>query len=238
VQIAGSVVLVTGANRGIGAEFVRQLKARGALKVYGAARNVDALRADGVVPVRLDVTDEADIAAAAATASDVRFVINNAGVASGASLMESDLAVIRAEFETNFFGPLRVARAFAPILKANGGGALLNVLSASSWLSTPGATTYAASKAAAWSMTDGLRVELAQQGTEVVSLHMGPVDTDMIAGFDVPKSTPAEIVAAALDGIEARATEVLADAPARRVKTSLTLTPSERYAAFLAKDDS
>jgi NAD(P)-dependent dehydrogenase (short-subunit alcohol dehydrogenase family) len=179
------------------------------------------------------VTDEADIAAAAATASDVRFVINNAGVASRAALVQGDLAVIRAEFETDFFGPLRMARAFAPILKANGGGVLLKVLSVSSWFGTPGATTYAASKAATWSMTDGLRIELAGQGADVVGLHLGPVDTDMIADLDVPKSTPSETVTAALN----ERGEVLdgAQAGAVAVPAARTVEPHRRPPIGIAR---
>jgi short-subunit dehydrogenase len=173
------------------------------------------------------------VVAAAATASDVQLLINNAGVASGATLIGGDLDSIRDELETNFFGPLRLARAFAPVLEASGGGAILNVLSAASWFAHPSSTTYSATKAAAWSLTDGIRVELAGQGTQVLGLHMGPVDTDMMAHLDIDKTDPATVVAAALDGIEAGASEVLADAIATQVKASLGLDPSERYAALV-----
>lgn len=231
MQIKGSVVLVTGANRGIGAEFVRQLKERGAAKVYAAARNPDSITTDGVEAIALDVTDHAQIEAAAARAGDVQLVINNAGASSGLTLVGSEVADIRNELETNFFGPLTMARAFAPALASNGGGAILNVLSALSWISAPGATVYAASKAAAWSLTDGIRIELADQGTQVVAMHMGMVDTDMTAGMDLVKISPATAVNAALDGIEAGLGEVLVDDTATYVKSTLGLSPDERYAA-------
>jgi NAD(P)-dependent dehydrogenase (short-subunit alcohol dehydrogenase family) len=231
MQIKGSVVLVTGANRGIGAEFVRQLTERGAAKVYAAARNPDSITADGVEAIALDVTDHAQVAAAAARAGDVQLVINNAGASSGLSLVGSEVDDIRNELETNFFGPLTMARAFAPALATNGGGAILNVLSALSWISAPGATVYAASKAAAWSLTDGIRIELAAQGTQVVAMHMGMVDTDMTAGMDLVKISPATAVTAALDGIEAGLGEVLVDDTATYVKSTLGLSPDERYAA-------
>lgn len=232
MRLEGAVALVTGANRGIGAEFVRQLSERGVRKVYAAGRDVDALRAHGAHAVRLDVTDPADVAAAAAAADDVEILINNAGVSTGQGLVDGDLDEIRRELETNFFGPLLLARAFAPVLAANGGGVVLNVLSALSWFTAPGATSYSASKAAAWSLTDGLRVELAAQGTRVVGLHMGAVDTDMAAGLEVPKISTSTLVAAALDGVESDRLEVLADELVKSIKSGLHLDPAERYAAL------
>ncbi|PRY67064.1 short-subunit dehydrogenase [Glaciihabitans tibetensis] len=234
MQINGSVVLVTGANRGIGAEFVRELKRRGAAKIYAAARSIEGMDGDGVELVALDVTDHTQVEAAAALAGDVQLLINNAGVSSGATLLGGDLGAVRRDLETNFFGPLAMTRAFAPILAANGGGAILNVVSALSWFSAPGATVYAATKAAAWSLTDGIRLELAGQGTQVLGLHMGLVDTDMTAGYEAEKLSPTELVTAALDGLEAGASEVLADETATFAKSSLTLTPQERYADLFA----
>lgn len=230
MQIKDSVVLVTGANRGIGAEFVRQLKQRGAAKIYAAARSIDSIDVDGVEVIALDVTDPAQVEAAAAIAGDVQLLINNAGSSSGLTLVESDLAGIRKEFETNFFGPMALTRAFAPALAKNGGGAILNALSALSWISSPGATVYAASKAAAWSLTEGTRIELKAQGTQVTGMHMGMVDTDMTAGWDIAKISTATAVTAALDGLEAGDIEVLVDDTAKFVKSTLGLDPAERYA--------
>ncbi|WP_144720399.1 SDR family oxidoreductase [Agrococcus jejuensis] len=235
MQIRESVAVVTGANRGIGAEFVRQLLERGATKVYAGARDASTIAIDDprVVPVTLDVTSAADVEAVAALATDATIVVSNAGISSAIPLVTGDLDGIRREFETNAFGPLRMARAFAPTLAAAGGGAVLNVLSASSWASFPGATTYGASKAAAWSITDGLRLELAEQGTLVTGLHMGLVDTDMTAAYDAPKITVAQVVTAALDGLEHGDVEVLADEPAKAAKASLALEPTARYAQLL-----
>lgn len=229
MQLKNAVVLVTGANRGIGAEFVAQLKERGAAKIYAASRNANAADADGVEPIRLDISDPSQVRAAADAAGDVQVLVNNAGISTGTSVISGDVADIRREMDTNFFGPLLMTQAFAPILKANGGGAILNVVSALSWFTVPGAGAYAASKAAAWSLTDSARLELADQGTHVVGVHMGLVDTDMAAGVQAPKISPTTLAAAGLDAIESGLDEVLADDWARFVKSGLKLDPSERY---------
>lgn len=228
MQLKNAVVLVTGANRGIGAEFVAQLRERGAGKIYAASRD-GAVDVNGVEPIRLDITDPSQIQAAAAAAGDVQVLINNAGISTGTSVVSGSVADIRREMDTNFFGPLLMTQAFAPILKINGGGAILNVVSALSWFTAPGAGAYAASKAAAWSLTDSARLELADQGTHVVGVHMGLVDTDMAAGVQAPKISPSALASAGLDAIESGLDEVLADDWARLVKSGLTLAPSERY---------
>ena len=234
MQLQGAVVLVTGANRGIGAEFVRLLGQRGAAKIYAAARDASSVEADGVVPIELDVTDARQVEAAARTAGDVQVLVNNAGISTGTALVTGDEAAIRREMDTNFYGPLLMTRAFAPVLRANGGGAIVNVASALSWFTTPSAGAYAASKAAAWSLTDSTRLELAAQGTHVVGVHMGLVDTDMAQGVEAPKIAPAELAGAALDAIESGAQEVLADEWARLVKSGLSLDPEERYGRIFA----
>jgi NAD(P)-dependent dehydrogenase (short-subunit alcohol dehydrogenase family) len=223
VQIKNAVVLVTGANRGIGQAFARELLARGARKVYAGARDPQAITQAGVQALRLDVNKPEDVAAAAALASDVTLVINNAGIAQPGGFLAADSEdVTRRIFETNFFGVLRMSKAFAPILKANGGGALLNVLSVASWVNGGELAAYAASKSAAWSLTNALRIELAAQKTQVLGLHMAYVDTDLTRGLEAPKSSPEEIVQRALDGIESGADEVLADAITQRVKLGMT----------------
>ncbi|GAA5116545.1 SDR family oxidoreductase [Alloalcanivorax gelatiniphagus] len=234
MNIDGAVVLVTGANRGIGAEFVTQLRARGAAKVYAASRTPGAIDAEGVHALELDVTDQGQVAAAAAAATDVQVVINNAGISTGTPLVSGDESSIRREMDTNFYGPLSMTRAFAPILAANGGGAILNVVSALSWFTVPGAGAYAASKAAAWALTDSTRLELRAQGTQVVGVHMGLVDTDMAKGVDAPKISPADLANAGLDALESGAQEVLADDWARFVKSGLALDPESRYAQIFA----
>ena len=229
MQLKDSVVLVTGANRGIGAEFVAQLKERGAAKIYAAARDAGTVNVHGVEPIELDVTNPDRIRATAKAAGDVQVLINNAGISTGTSLLTGDLAGIGREMETNFYGPLLMTRAFAPILGANGGGAILNVVSALSWFTVPGAGAYSASKAAAWSLTDATRIELMAQGTHVVGVHMGLVDTDMAQGVEGPKIAPAVLASAGLDAIESGRSEVLADEWTTFVKSGLTLDPSERY---------
>lgn len=223
MKIENAVVLVTGANRGIGLAFSRELLARGASKVYAGARDPATVTQSGVHALRLDVDRPEDVAAAAALASDVTLIINNAGIAqSGGFLAADSEEVARRIFETNFFAMLRVSKAFAPILKANGGGALLNVLSIAAWVNGGELAAYSASKSAAWSLTNALRSELAAQKTQVLALHMGYVDTDLTRGFDVPKSSPEEIVKRALDGVEAGADEVLADELTLQVKRGMT----------------
>ena len=222
MRIENSVAFVTGANRGLGVAFAKALLAGGA-KVYAAARDPDAVTLPGAIPIRLDVTNSREIEAAARACGDVNLLINNAGVSRGSAfLAPGAIEAARAEMETNFFGPLLVSRAFAPILASNGGGAVLNVLSALSWISFPGIATYAASKSAAWSLTNGLRNELRAQGTQVTGLHVGFMDTDMAAGVDAPKSRPEDVVKLALAALEADEEEVLADEVSRSLKQGLS----------------
>jgi len=234
MDLKDTVVLVTGANRGLGAAAVEQLKERGAAKIYAAARDAGSITAIGVHPLQLDVTDAGQVAAAAAAAGDVQVLINNAGISTGTSLLTGDEAAIRREMDTNFYGPLLMTRAFAPILAANGGGAILNVASAMSWFTIPGGGAYAASKAAAWALTDTARLELAPQGTHVVGVYMGLVDTDMASGMDAPKIDPADLANAGLDAIESGAPEVLGDDWARFIRSGLSLDPSARYEQILS----
>lgn len=234
MQVQDAVVFVTGANRGIGAQFVAQLKARGAAKIYAGARDARSLDAEGVHPIQLDVTDPDQVAAAARAAGDVQILINNAGISTGTALVTGDEASIRREMDTNFFGPLAMTRAFAPVLGRNAESAIVNVVSALSWFSVPGAGAYSASKAAAWMLTDSTRLELAGQGTHVVGVHMGLVDTDMAQGVQAPKIAPADLANAALDAVESGAQEALADDWARLVKRGLSLDPAPRYQQLFA----
>lgn len=223
MKIENSVVLVTGANRGIGLAFAQALLARGARKVYAAARNPASVTLPGVQALQLDVTNPQEIAAAVQRASDVTLVINNAGIAQPGGFLAADSdAVTRRIFETNVFGVLNMSKAFAPVLKANGGGALLNVLSIASWVNGGELAAYSASKSAAWSLTNALRHELAAQQTQVLGLHMAYVDTDLTRGFEVPKSSAEDIVQRALDGLEEGADEVLADVLTQQVRQGLS----------------
>lgn len=229
-SIDGRTVLVTGANGGLGTEFVRQALSRGARAVYAAARTPRHWDDSRVRPLALDVTDQASVDAAVAAAPDVDLLINNAGIAPEGDLISGPEQELRRIFETNFFGTLRVANAFSPILAANGGGTLLNVLSSASWVNIP--TAYAASKAAAWSATKSLRVVLAAQGTQVIGLQVGMIDTPMTTQYDVPKSTTESVVAQAYDGVSAGLIEILADDSTREVKARLS-SPAEEFYPWL-----
>ena len=223
MNIKDSVVLVTGANRGLGLAFAQSLIERGASKVYAAARDPGTGTLPGVVPIKLDVTDAAQVAAAAAAYQDVTLLINNAGIVRRCSLLAEDAeAAARDEMETNLFGPLRMAQAFAPTLKRNGGGAIINVLSVLSWINVAGSATYSVSKAAAWSMTNGLRGELREQNTQVLGVHVAYMDTDMASHIDVPKTSPHAVAAQTLDALQAGDLEVLADDITRNVKAGLS----------------
>lgn len=223
MKIRDSVAFVTGANRGIGLEFARALLAGGARKVYAAARSPETIKLDGVERVPLDVTRPETIAAAAKRYGDVNLLINNAGVSLWTDFLAADgVAAARSEMETNYFGPLEMSRAFAASLARNGGGAIINMLSVVSWVAVPSGGTYSASKAAAWSLTNGLRTALKKQGTQVLGVHVGPVDTDMARQLTFPKVGPGEVVRQAFSALEAGRAEVLVDELTRQVKAGLS----------------
>jgi NAD(P)-dependent dehydrogenase (short-subunit alcohol dehydrogenase family) len=217
--------LVTGANRGLGRRFAADLVARGA-KVYAAARRPETVDIPGVVPLQLDITDPESVSRAAQIASDVNVVVNNAGVSTHSDLLTGAMDDIRMEMETHYFGTLQVTRAFAPVIDANGGGAILNVLSILSWAHAPAYGAYAAAKAAGWAMTDALREELAPRGIHVAALHVGYMDTDMADYVPTDqKVDPAVVARQALDGLFAGEPEILADEKTRTVRAHLSQPP-------------
>jgi NAD(P)-dependent dehydrogenase (short-subunit alcohol dehydrogenase family) len=223
MDLASAVVLVTGANRGLGHALVEAFLQAGAAKVYAGARDPATVTAAGAIPVALDITSPDTVTRAAQACGDVNVVINNAGIARRTFSLKADtLADMRAEMDTNYWGPLSMAQAFAPVLARNGGGALVNILSVLSWLSVPGTAGYSASKAAMWSMTNGLRNDLAAQGTQVVGLHVGYMDTDMTAGVDAPKASPAEVARQVVEALRDGRREILADALSQQVKAGLS----------------
>jgi NAD(P)-dependent dehydrogenase (short-subunit alcohol dehydrogenase family) len=237
MKVEGSAALVTGANRGLGAAIAQALLDSGA-KVYGAARDGTTITNHDVIPVVLDVTSADDIANAAGACSDVSIVVNNAGILRrSASLAPGSVGAARDEMETNFFGPMRMAQAFTPVLRENGGGALVNVLSVLSFVSMPQGATYSASKAAAWSLTNALRIELRRQGTLVVAVHAGFIDTDMAAGVTGEKVSPQSVATQIVAALEADAEEVLADPTSEMVKAALSNDLTALYPALQAQWD-
>lgn len=221
MQIDNRTVLVTGASGGLGLEFAAQALDRGAAKVYAAARREIPLDDPRLAPIRLDVTDSDSVAAAASTASDVDILINNAGIISGSSLLESPMSEIRDVFETNVFGVLEMTRAFRPILAARGGGAVVDIASALSWIAMPGA--YSPSKAALWGLTNSLRAELAGQGTQVLGAHLSYAATPMTVDvIDVPKLDPQAVVGIILDALERGDDEIIVDDITAAVRASLS----------------
>jgi NAD(P)-dependent dehydrogenase (short-subunit alcohol dehydrogenase family) len=220
MQIEGRTALVTGANRGLGRHLAGQLRDRGAT-VYAAARNPATVDLPGVLPVALDVTDPASVAAAAAATSGVSILVNNAGSATGAGVLTGDVADLRLEMDTHYFGTLTVVREFAPRLAEHDESAVLNILSVLSWVSLPASGAYCAAKSAEWSLTNALRQELAAQGTRVSALHVGYMDTDMARHVTAAKSDPAAIAKIAVDGIAVGAAEILADDLSEQVRAGL-----------------
>jgi NAD(P)-dependent dehydrogenase (short-subunit alcohol dehydrogenase family) len=212
MKIEGSVALVTGANRGLGKVFAEKLLAAGARKVYAGARDPMKVAIPGVVPVKLDITNPDDVKAAAAACGDVAEQAHR-------------------EMETNYFGTWRVSSAFAPILIKNGGGALINILSVASWRSLPPLQSYSASKSAEWSLTNALRNELRKDGTQVIGVHAGFIDTELVSTFNAPKTSPEDIVARVLAALENGEEEVLADEISRNVKAGLNAEPPVYRAA-------
>jgi len=212
MNIQGSVALVTGANRGIGKAIVAALLAAGAGKVYAAARDVSGIERDPkVIPLKLDVTKPADIEAAAKIAKDVTVLINNAGVLDWGGPLEVTDAQLDRNFAANFFAPLNLARAFAPVIEANGGGALANLLTIVALASMPALAGYNASKAASWSMTQSLRAALSAKKISVHAVFPGPVDTDMAAGIPMAKTSPADVALAIVNGIQAGKQDIFPD---------------------------
>jgi len=237
MKIEGSVVLVTGGNRGLGAEYVRQLLDRGASRVYAGARNIELVTNDRSIPIALDVTSASDIAAAVELCGDVTMLINNAGIALRSSILDDNsLENAKSEFETNVWGPFNLSKAFAPVLAKNGGGAIVNVLSAASWFSMKEVATYAMSKSAAWSLTNGLRIEVAPSNTLVVAVHAGFIDTDMAASVKMDKTSPFQVVDRTLDGVEAGMLEILADDSSVFIKNNLP-NHIETFYPLIARHD-
>lgn len=233
MDIANQIALVTGANRGIGAQFVEELLERGVKKVYATGRRPELITAPGVEVLRLDLLDHYSVAAAARAASDVTLLINNAGIGTSTPLVTGEMSEIRRQMDTHFWGTLDVIREFSPVLATNGGGSIVNILSALSWFVSPGNGAYAAAKSAEWSLTNAVRLDLAGQGTFVQGVHLGAADTDIMAGYDGPMIAPRDVARASLDGLTSGSIEVLVDDTAAMVKVSLASDPITLYGPML-----
>jgi NAD(P)-dependent dehydrogenase (short-subunit alcohol dehydrogenase family) len=232
MNIEGSVAFVTGANRGLGAAYTQALLKRGAARVYAAVRRPETITDPRLVMVRLDLTDRASIAEAARIASDATLVINNAGISTRTPIL-GDEGRLRQELDVNYLGPVALSRSFAPVLGANGGGALVNVLSVLSWLSFPTSGAYSAAKAAMWNATNAMRLALADQHTLVVAVHVGYMDTDMTADITAAKTSPDIVADATLNAVEAGQPEVLVDDTTRQVRAALSGPLTALYPSLL-----
>ncbi|WP_308720801.1 SDR family oxidoreductase [Komagataeibacter xylinus] len=224
MKVNGAVVFVTGANRGLGLAFARQALALGAAKVYAGTRNTAGFGEPGLIPIEIDVTDPGSIARAAEQAKDVTILVNNAGIAATVpdALDDAVEELSRRMFEVNYYGVIRVTKAFAPILARSSESAIINVLSSATWLPVPLLTPYSASKAAAWSYANHVRLALKPQNTSVLSLHVHFVDTDLTKGLNIPKSDPNDVARRTFEALEAGKSEIMADETTRLLKASLS----------------
>jgi NAD(P)-dependent dehydrogenase (short-subunit alcohol dehydrogenase family) len=223
MNIQGSVGLVTGGSRGLGKAIAAELLARGCSKVYVTSRTPQATDDPRLIPIQLDVTDPDRIREVSRSLTDVSILVNNAGIDNRSNVLEQSLDSMREEFETNALSLVAMSRSFAPTLAKNGGGAVVNILSALSWISARNG--YSASKAAAWSFTNGLRAVLAGNGTLVLGAHLAFADTDMTANLDVPKTDPSTIASAIVEGLIEDQVEVLADDITRSIKPHISGDP-------------
>lgn len=230
MDLQGVCALVTGASRGLGRTFAEALVERGCERVYAGARNPARHDDSRITPLQLDITDPRQVTTASEHCAEVSLLINNAGVMKLAPLLGAvDLSAARAEMETNYFGTLQMCRAFAPVLARNGGGAIVNVLSAASWYALPFNGSYCASKSAQWALTNAIRTEVRAQATLVVGVHAGYIDTEMTSSVEDVKLPPESVVAQTLDAVESGAEEVLADEVSRMVRDSIPRHLSTLY---------
>lgn len=243
MDIKDSVAIVSGGNRGIGEAFVREFIERDVKRVYVGTRSLDAAESmcqelgERAVAIQLDVTNDAEVAAVAAHCADVNIVINNAGIHAGRTLMGADdMSAARAEMEVNYFGVLSMCRAFAPVLKKNGGGSIINILSAAGLVAAPNMGGYSPSKFAARALSTSIRAELAEQGTHVGALIVGAVKTDISAHVTGEMESPSAIAKAGMKAIRSKITEMDTDAMAIGMRASLARDPQnleKKMAALL-----
>lgn len=238
MKIKGCIALVTGANRGLGSFFVEALLTAGAAKVFAGARDPTTISNTRAISIKLDITDSAQILTAATTCNDVTLLINNAGVLLNSPMLaEGSADAMQREFDVNVFGTLNMVRSFAPVLAANGGGAIVNMLSITSWITSPLIATYSASKHAELVVTNAARIQLKAQGTQVLGVYAGYIDTEMADQIDAVKSNPADVAARTLESVEAGIDHVLADVRAREIWRARSSDPAGLEAAMQARWD-
>jgi NAD(P)-dependent dehydrogenase (short-subunit alcohol dehydrogenase family) len=233
MKIEGCAALVTGANRGLGKAYADALLAAGAAKVYAGARDISLFTDKRLIPVKLDITASSDVAAAAKSCEDISILINNAGIMlMSPMLADASDQALRREMEVNVYGTLAMIRAFAPILASNGGGAIANMLSIVSWFVFPLNATYCASKHAALAVSDAARIQLKSQGTHVLGIYAGLIDTEMASGYDQPKTSPQQVAERTLEGIRQGQDHVMADASAEEMWRATRSNPEQLAATM------
>lgn len=235
MKLNNATVFVTGANRGIGYALIAQLRQHGVRRIYAATRKPEVftdVASDTLIPIKLDITDRRQIQAAAAQAHDTTVLINNAGALAFGSLLDSPLELIMRDMDTNYYGTLQMVRAFAPLISDNGGGAIANVLTLVALASMPTLGGYSASKAALFSLTQAIRAELGTQGIAVHGIYPGAVDTEMIAGLTLPKTSPAEVAAAIVDGIVNDVEDIYPGTMAQQMSQVWLQNPKQLEAQF------
>jgi len=228
MSISEAVILITGANRGLGLALAKEALKRGAKRVYAGMRNTQGFNEAGLIPIEIDVSNDESVQNAAKLCTDVNLLINNAGIAERASVLADDLIEISKHLlDTNTFGVIRATRAFAPVIEQNGGGIILNILSSFTWAPTENLPAYAISKAGVWSYTNSSRRALKPLNIHVIGLHVATMDTDLAKMVHTTKTAPEIVAIHAFDGVEARQDEIIVDQRSKELKQGLSaLAPS------------
>jgi len=234
MNIENQVIFITGANRGLGKQLALEFINKGA-KVYAGARNIKSIDYRGAIPVEIDITNIESIKNAVTNSQDTTILVNNAGSYTHTSFLNDDIETIKKDFETNFYGTLNVTREFVPVIRKNKKGAILNILSALSWFTMKGFASYSASKSAEWSLTNSLRIELQKDNIDVFALHVGFMNTEMVADLHIPKEEIADVAKIVVNSLENDQYEILADSTSKNVQAGLAGGVKVLYADMINK---